>query len=91
MKENRNNDRILRSQANKVEQKKDLTAIIDMLQKKQRCDNHNLQEMEQNKSHENVNILDSNKANMQYDIDKPDVSIVYQNDSNETKVNLIQP
>lgn len=92
MKENCNNDRILRSQANKVEQKKDLTAIIDMLQKKQRlCDNHNLQEMEQNKSHENVNILDSNKANMQYDIDKPDVSIVYQNDSNETKVNLIQP
>lgn len=91
MKENCNNDRILRSQANKEEQKKDLTTIIDMLQKKQRLhDNHNLQEMEHNKNHENFNILDSNKVNMQYEIDKPDISIVYQTDLNETKVNLIQ-
>ncbi|XP_035743696.1 zinc finger protein 800-like isoform X1 [Vespa mandarinia] len=90
VKENCNNDRILRSQANKEEQKKDLTTIIDMLQRKQRlCDNYNLQEMKLNKNYDNSNILYSNKVNAQYEIDKPEISIVYQNDLNETKtVNL---
>lgn len=91
MKENCNNDRILRSHVPKEENKKDLTTIIDMLQKKQRLrGNHNSQEMKLNNNHNNFNILDLNNVSTCDEIDKSEISIIYQTDLNEAKVNLMQ-
>ncbi|KAF7415208.1 hypothetical protein HZH68_003697 [Vespula germanica] len=91
VKENCNNDRILRSHVPKEENKKDLTTIIDMLQKKQRLrGNHNSQEMKLNKNHNNFNILDLNNVSTCDEIDKSEISIIYQTDLNEAKAPNLQ-
>ncbi|KAK2580872.1 hypothetical protein KPH14_005944 [Odynerus spinipes] len=91
VKENCNNDRILRSQVSK-EQKKDLTTIIDMLQKKQKLHSSNpiSQEMTVNNNSTDIGSLDLKENAKHKEMEVSEVSIIYQSDLTKAKTTKLQ-